>query len=253
MSTGSVDNRGGLLSFGVILALGLIISTNIVAKTVQHIKLANQTITVKGYAEKMITSDLGTWYGSFYTRASDTRADNLSTAYDKLEADGAKVLAWLRQAGVKENELETGCIITKVLYKKTDKGQDTNTVEGYRLSRRVKVSSTDVALISRLARESTGLIKEGIRFDSSSPDYIYTKTDDLKIKMLALATADARRRAETLAQQSGAKVGKLRSARQGVLQITAAHSTAVADYGCYDTSTIDKIIKAVVTVDYSIE
>ncbi|MCD6404659.1 MAG: SIMPL domain-containing protein, partial [Planctomycetes bacterium] len=216
--------------------------------TVQHIKLANQTITVKGYAEKMITSDLGTWYGSFYTRA-----DDLTAAYDKLEADGTKVLAWLRQAGVKKDEMEVGCVATKVLYEKTDKGQDTNAVEGYRLSRWVKVSSTDVALISRLARESTGLIKEGVRFGSSSPDYIYTKIDDLKIEMLGLATADARRRAETLAAESGAKVGKLRSARQGVFQITAAYSTEVTGYGRYDTSTIDKTIKAVVTVDYSIE
>lgn len=242
------DRRGGLVAFGVILALGLVISTNMVSKTVLRTKLTNQTITVKGYAEKEITSDWGSWYGEFSTRSA-----NLTDGYAKLEGDLAEVQAYLEKTGVAKDAMDISAVHTTTLYKRTEKGQQTHEIEGYRLSRSVSVSTSDVQLISKLARESTALIKQGVEFSSGSPSYIYTKIDDLKIEMLGAATKDARRRAEVLASNSGSRVGKLRSASQGVFQITSAYSTEVSDYGRYDTSSIDKSIKAVVTVRYTID
>ena len=71
--------------------------------------------------------------------------------------------------------------------------------------------------------------------------------------MLERATANARERVEKLLSASHAHVGELRSASQGVFQITPAYSTDVSDYGINDTTTIDKSIKAVVTIEYAIE
>ena len=42
------------------------------------------------------------------------------------------------------------------------------------------------------------------------------------------------------------------SARQGIFQVTAENSTDLSDYGVYDTSTIDKVVKIVVTLSYTI-
>lgn len=248
MSASAPQPRGGFFLFGVVLAAGLIISTNIAARTVRQIKLVNQTITVKGYAEKRITSDWGTWSGSFWSRS-----ETLAEAYAKVEEDTGKVTRWLQEKGVKKDETSISSVDISTIYRKTEEGKKTNEIEGYSLSRAISVSSADVRLLSKIARESTILIKDGVKFNSHSPSYIYTKTDELKIEMLGLATADALRRAEMLAANSGSAVGKLRSARQGVFQITPAYSTDVSDYGRYDTSTIEKSIKAVVTVDYSIE
>jgi hypothetical protein len=49
------------------------------------------------------------------------------------------------------------------------------------------------------------------------------------------------------------KVGALMSAQQGVLQITERNSTDTSGCGTYDTSTIGKTAKAVVTLEYAIE
>jgi hypothetical protein len=95
-------------------------------------------------------------------------------------------------------------------------------------------------------------MREGIRYESRAPEYFYTKLDDLKIQMLGEAAKDARNRAEQLVSASGAKVGPLRSAQQGVFQITPPHSTDTSDYGVLDTSTVEKSIKAVVTMEYGI-
>lgn len=248
MSAGVPQCRGGLFLFGVVLAAGLIISTNIAARTIRQIKLVNQTITVTGYAEKKIAGDWGTWSGSFWSRA-----ETLAEAYTLVEADSAKVLEWLQAEGVKTDEMSISSVDITTIYKKSEEGKNTNEIEAYSLGRTISVSSADVRLLSKIATESSILIRDGVKFNSHSPSYIYTKIDDLKIEMLGLATADALRRAETLATNSGSTVGKLRSARQGVFQITPAYSTEVSDYGRYDTSTIEKSIKAVVTVHYSIE
>jgi len=63
----------------------------------------------------------------------------------------------------------------------------------------------------------------------------------------------AMERAKTLADNSQGQVGALTSASQGVFQITPVDSTQVTDYGTYDTTTITKNVKAVVTLEFRIE
>ena len=65
--------------------------------------------------------------------------------------------------------------------------------------------------------------------------------------MLGAASADARLRAGEIADKTGAKLGELSSASQGVFQITPAHSTEISGEGMYDTSSIEKTVRAVVT------
>ena len=52
---------------------------------------------------------------------------------------------------------------------------------------------------------------------------------------------------------SGCKVGDVRDARMGVIQITQPHSTDVRSYGIYDTRTIDKDVSVVMTITFRVE
>ena len=71
--------------------------------------------------------------------------------------------------------------------------------------------------------------------------------------MLAKATDNAYRWAVVLAENSRGRVGALIVAQHGVLQITERHSTDTSGCGVYDTATIEKTAKAVVTLEYAIE
>ena len=71
--------------------------------------------------------------------------------------------------------------------------------------------------------------------------------------MVAEATKDAKARAEAIASSTGNKVGAVRSAKTGVFQITSRNSTDVSDYGIYDTSSLEKDITAVVSVQFGME
>jgi len=239
--------RHGLFGLGVTLSLGLIISTFLAAGTLEKVKLANDTILVKGCAERPIQSDVATWQATIW--AQSEKADE---AYRKLKGDLSVVRDYLRAKGVPDEVVTVLSIFTAKMYARDQKGNLTDTVTGYRLSQCVYIRSEEIGKVTRISRECTDLIAQGVEIDSATPEYFYTKLNDLKIAMLGEAAQDARRRAEQLAKDSGSRVGALRSASQGVFQVTPADSTEVADYGINDTSSITKKVRAVVTVRYSI-
>lgn len=70
--------------------------------------------------------------------------------------------------------------------------------------------------------------------------------------MLAAATTNARARAQRLLAGGTGQLGPVQSASQGVFQITPAFSTEVSSSGRNDTTSLNKAIKAVVTVEYRI-
>lgn len=232
---------------GALLAVGIVIGTFIIAKTVETVKFQNQRITVKGFAERTITSDVAVWSGQITARSNE-----LVTAYDELQSDLDKVLTYLQQIGVSTQDITIDSVQTTIQYERTDKGVYTNIVEGYTLTQPIKIASTDIGQIEGVAGEITSLIKDGVEIASFSPQYYYTKLDDMKIELLGEATKNALERAKQLAENSGSQVGNLKYASQGVFQITPVYSTDVSNYGLYDTTTIEKSVKAVVTVEYSI-
>jgi hypothetical protein len=238
----------GPLALGLTLGLSLVCSTFIGSQAMLTIKREHQTIQVKGFAEKKFTSNFATWTGTF-----TTRAPTLLQAYRTLETHREFVTAYLHAFNVPNGEWEISPAATHPIYSLDQKGRSTNHIEAYHLSQDIHVKSKDIYLIEKVANHSGDLLNKGIEFSAYRPQYFYTNLEELKVSMLGQATEDARRRAEELAQGSGSAIGSLRHARQGVFQITPAHSTEISDYGRNDTSSREKAIKAVVTMGYAIK
>jgi len=234
----------GLCIAGATIAASIIFSKGFLSVT----KFMREQITVTGSAQKQIKSDYAVWIGSF-SRREILMAD----AYKKLGEDLAKVQKYLTGQGITEKGIIINQIETETVYKKNEKGNDTNTIEGYRLKQSVELRSNDVDKIARISREATGLINEGIEFYSGSPDYSYTKLDELKVEMLAKATENAKLRAENMVKATGNRIGFMRSAKMGVFQITPINSTEISDWGVNDTSSLEKKVTAVVNASFSIE
>jgi hypothetical protein len=130
---------------------------------------------------------------------------------------------------------------------------NTNVIQGYRVTQDVTVSSNVVDKIDQLSSEATELILQGVEFNSTAPEFFYTTLSELKVEMIGLAAKDAKMRADQIAQSTENEIGEVRSSRMGVIQINPVNSTEVSDYGVNDTSSLEKVITAVVTVSYSIE
>jgi hypothetical protein len=69
--------------------------------------------------------------------------------------------------------------------------------------------------------------------------------------MIAEATKDARNAALQFAQDSGSRVGMIRSASQGVFQITTPNS-GDSELGGEDKTSVNKRVRVVTTVSYEL-
>lgn len=238
-----------IIILGICFVIATIVSTMIFSKGILQIKkYSGEVISVTGSAEKKIESDYIVWRSNFVIREPQ-----LKTAYANTQEDLKKVKSYLLSKGIKENEIVVSQILTSCVYKKNEKGNDTNEIEGYLLSQGIEVRSNDVKRIDDVSRQSTELINQDIPFISEAPEYFYTKLSELKIEMLAKATDDAKQRAISMANSTGNKIGAIRSAKMGVFQITPGTSTDVSWYGENDTSSFEKKVMAVVTASFAIE
>ena len=240
--------RNYWLNAGVALAIGLVLSSIIFGWFYSKTRKGDEAITVTGSAKRRISSDLVVW-----SAGVSSQAPALTDAYRQLSDNIPRIKEYLLSKGIPENQMTVSSISSTTLKARDEDGNETGEITGYALSQQIEVRSNDVQRIAQVARESTELINQGILIESKAPQYYYTQIGDLKIEMLGEAAKDAKERAERIASSTGNSIGSVRSARMGVLQITAADSTDVSDYGVYDTSTIEKDMTAVVNVSFAVD
>lgn len=241
------EKNNNLFNMALVLAIGIVVASAIVGWSYSRSKKGDEAITVTGSAKKRIKSDLIVWSASISSQSAQ-----ISDAYNQLAESVPKVKKYLMDKGIPEANITISSVTTMPEREKDSEGTPSGKVTGYSLRQTVEVKSTDVEKVSQIAREATELIKQGIFIESSAPQFIYTKLGDLKIEMLAEAAKDAKARAEQIANSTGNSIGTVRSAKMGVMQITAADSNEVSDYGVNDTSALEKDITAVVNVSFAI-
>jgi hypothetical protein len=236
------------LRAGFVLALANVLCVAILAWAFIRVKGEAKVINVTGSARKHIESDLVVWKGTILVNDKD-----LVQGYTLLQSATDRTTNYLRQHGVPDAQVVVSAVTTSRNMARDAKGNATDQVTSFDLSRTFTITSTNVAGIAKVGAQATELIKEGVMLESEPPRYIYTKLADLKIEMLAEATKDATARARQIADNSGAKLGAIREARMGVMQINPVHSTAVSDSGNNDTSSLEKEITAVVTARFALD
>lgn len=237
-----------VIILGICFAFATISSTIILSQAFMKVKkFSAEVIDVTGSAEKYLASDKIVWTASFSRRAAQ-----MVTAFKELKNDLKEVMEYLKAKGVKEEEIVVSPVASSILYKKDEKGNDTNEIEAYVLSRDIEVESADVVRVAEVSRNSTELIEKGIEFISAAPQYFYTRLAELKLEMLAEASRDARERAGRIVNAAGNKIGLMRSARMGIFQITPANSYEISDWGMNDTSSYEKKVTAVVHAEFAI-
>lgn len=230
------------------ISIGLVVSSLVLGLSYTNKKSGDEAVTVTGSARKRIKSDLVLW-----SAGVSYQSPQLSEAYRQLSENIPNIKKYLISKGIAENQITVSAISSTTLHGRDANGNESSEITGYSLRQEVAVRSNDVDRIALVAREATELINQGILLESSPPKFFYTELGDLKIEMLGEAANDAKLRAERIAASTGNKIGTVRSARMGVMQITAADSTEVSDYGINDTSTIDKDVTAVVNISFAVQ
>ena len=232
-----------LVLFALIVGLSLIIG----AKTISN-NFSKDEITVTGSASEIVTSDSGVWRFQIRTDGL-TRND----AYKALTSQKPVVLEFLKNNGIKDTEIEFLGINNYARYKTGPNGISTQEINGYTYEQVVKINTNDVQLIKKLHLEIPSLVEKGIVINSYEPNYMYSGLADKKAELLQKATADAKFRAKEMLKATNNRVGRIRTVKMGVFQITPPDSNEVSDWGINDTSSIEKKITAVSNVVFGIK
>jgi hypothetical protein len=230
----------------LIIAAALIISAYTLSRF--FIKLEkDKLLCVKGFAEKIVKSDVG----FFSFRITAKTKTNAADCYKLLNRSMQTALTELKKYGFKDEEVTLHNVYSSEINKK-DKGKDTNEILYYVQTQGVTVKSNNVNLLRQKHKELNSLLAQGINIDVDSPEYFISDLNKYKLELLAAATKNAKLRAETIAKNSGGEIGKVVWAQQGVIQITAPLSTETSSYGVYNKDSMEKSIKIVVTLKYTV-
>ncbi len=223
----------------IILGASFIIAIVIAANAYKFRSKTMDTIVVTGLAEQDFSSDLIVWNATFSRKSFE-----LKTAYAALKEDETAIRNYLHSKGLDDSSIIfTSVNITKDFdYKQDENGRSLGAVfAGYTLSQDVKVESNNVDKIEKISREVTELIQNGIELNSAPPAYYNTHLTQVKMDLLAKASADAKTRAEIIAKNAGSKLGAMKKASMGVFQITGKNSNEDYSYGgTFNTSSKQK-------------
>ena len=237
---------------GVCLLAGLILGGYFIGKGVTRFKSDTRTVTVKGLVEKEVKADQAIWTLNF-RRAGD----NLKDVHTKIIADRDATVAFLKKQGFKNEEItwQPSKTIDKLACEYGQNEQHFRFRYVVTSSLRVMTKNIDMVLLALGATEE--LLKAGILLDGqqgegmANPRYILTTFNALRPQLLAEATKNARFTAEQFASDSGARIGKIRSANQGMIQIFGSEGNdESAPYS--PTSTPVKKIRVVSTFEFEL-
>ena len=201
-------------------------------------------ITVTGSAKTTATADNAVWVLNV-----SLSSPTVATAVKKVDADVAALSKYLTEGGIAAEGLTLGAVAT-FANEEYINGNATGRILSYRATREVTVRSKDVELVSKLSQGIGTLLATGINANNYGPQYYISNLPELRPQLMAEAMKDAKVRAEALTKAVGGDIGSLVNVKAGPIQITTPDSTMTADYGAYDTSTIEKTVTATVSVTF---
>jgi len=228
----------------LLLGLSIIIAALIFGFFFYQARSTRDYVQVVGAATKGFESDIVKWNVTF---EENTDLVNMREGYRNIQEKRDRLVNILSGKEILEEDININPITTQ---KRWDRNGE---VVGYSLNQSLFIISSEVEQIEQLALNPNELLDQDIFFQVSSLEYFYSGIDNLKKDLLALATRNARERAEKILQESGHKPGKMIWSQAGVFQIIEPYSTEVQSYGMYNTSSRKKEIKITVHAQFLVQ
>ena len=236
------------------VTIGMICSAFMLSRFMLKIqRTTEKSITVKGVAEKQVKSDIAAFTCSVSVKGN-TRAEghaNLEKAAKVLcsKLDSLGFTADMRG----DESISCNEIYRTVKTKEHGKETSESIFDHYYLTYSVRICTDKVDVVSKNTLKIYELTIRKLDISVGSPQYFISNPEQYKLELVNAASASAAERAKTAAQHSGSTLGPLMTARQGVIQINRPASSDTSDYGMYDTSSVYKVIRMVMTMEFELK
>ncbi|MBK1991087.1 SIMPL domain-containing protein [Campylobacter sp. 2018MI35] len=202
------------------ISLAIILASLILAfgfnKALNDFKTLERSVSVKGLSQKDVEADTLIFPIKF-TRSGN----NLTSLYEELEKDKQNILKFLQDQGVRADEISYNA--PNITDKLSDPYRNDNQVAfRYIGTGNLLIYTKNVKLGKSILEKISTLGKFGIviKIENYEIEYLYTKLNEIKPKMIEEATLNARNAALKFAQDSNSTLGKIKKASQGQFSIS---------------------------------
>lgn len=201
------------------LGICLVIASIVISLGFSSINPKEASVSVRGLAQREVNADLAVWHLSF--GLGDNNLENLQKS---IKEKSEIVSLYLKDKGLNERDFSvlSPSITNNLLdpYINQEKMQYIYIAKLNFLIRTDKISAVKKANEGLLELVDKGI---AIKQDYENKiNYEFTKLNDIKPEMIALATKNARKAAEQFAKDSSSNLGKIKHATQGLFSIENA-------------------------------
>jgi hypothetical protein len=236
----------------IIFSIALILAAATLGYQVKQVGAGRETISVKGLAEKPIKADRAEW-----TVRLQVKGATIADALARLRKERPALDQFLAGTGFEPTAITESNEASEPNYEQVE-GRNGNMIpvqQGHVARQSITINTSDIDKIIAAAKGIVQFEADGHPVSFGEPQFLVSDLEDVKMSLIAAAMQNSRARAGEFAKNGDVKVGPMRSASQGAFYILAAGADQdVSDWGgSYDKSTVDKIARVVVTVDYGID
>jgi hypothetical protein len=185
----------------------------VLGSQIASIRTADRTVQVRGAAEVLVHADVATWALGVIAYTND-----LATAQAQINESSRKIRQFLVTQGIPEADLSP----LNMTVSDARANQENYPYRGprFRVQGGLLLRTTALTPL-QAARNNLGtLVSQGVVLSSGwGPQYAFTKLDEVKPKLLSQSTAAAHTAAQQFAADSGVRLGGIRQATQGKIEV----------------------------------
>ena len=229
-----------------VLALGVALGGFFVGDGVYR-AMSGRTVTVKGLAERDVVADTAVWNIKINAVGGD-----LAELQQRVDSNIIEIRAFLIEAGFTPDNIQNLRVQVRDKYAGYSDAElkNQNNDGRYVIETGVMIRSHNVALVDAVSRRMGELVRRGITIteDYAGPIYIFNGLNDIKISMIEQATKNATAAGEQFAKDADARLGKIKSANQGVFSIESRDPTE--SWSSNERQAINKKVRVVATITF---
>ena len=241
------DSRAVLLGAVAIFAIGLTTSGYALGDGLRRSKMAeHRTVTVRGVSERDVTADLATWSVGF-----SHQGDDLGSVQQSVDEQARAVRAFFQRAGFRPDEVTDTDVSLSREQQRDNQGRPVGP-QKLVVSRSIQLRTNDVMKARAAYTRQAELLRAKVELSGGGITYTFTGLNKLKPEMIAEANKNARLSADQFAHDSGAAVGKIKTASQGYFSVGARDGEDCDDCGSSGGSTPFQKVRVVTTIDYDL-
>lgn len=202
----------------IILAIGTLLLGVCIYMGLSAFAAKDRVVSVRGLAEREVKADHVIWPITYKTTGNDLQA-----IYADVNQVSARVEAFLVSNGIDRKDISVSAPQIVDLKSERYTSSDDMARGRYNVTNVITVSSSKVEQVRGLMSRMGELLKQGIAISASDfsnqVQYEFTNLNKIKPQMIEEATKNAREAAMKFANDSESKLGKIKSASQGLFTI----------------------------------